>query len=118
NKRNYPINIGRAKELAPESVFEFYILSQEPVILPHWIRLGKWMSKAEVEVKGTQEVAAQKRTGSFAASCTLNPLDVSAEMLEVFDIVSMPPSSLVTHARLQGDYYEIGGTGRGLPIGM
>src|SRR5438874_9703690 len=43
-KRNYPINIGRAKELAPESVFEFYILSQKPIIVPRWIRLGKWMS--------------------------------------------------------------------------
>ena len=117
-KRNYPINIGRAKELAPESVFEFYILSQKPVIVPRWIRLGKWMSKAEVEVQEIKEVAARKRSGSFISACTLNPLDVPVEMLDVFDIVSMPPSSLVTNARLQGDYYEIGGKGRGLPANM
>jgi CRISPR-associated protein Csc1 len=118
NKRNFPVNIGCAKELAPESVFEFYLLSQEPVTVPHWIRLGKWMSKAEVEVQEIQKRAVPRRTGSFTAVCALNPLDVPVEMLNVFDIVSMPPSSLVTNARLEGDYYEIRGSGRGLPVNM
>jgi len=42
---------GRAKELAPESTFEFIVLSEREVTLPRWIRLGKWMAKARVEVK-------------------------------------------------------------------
>jgi CRISPR type I-D-associated protein Csc1 len=42
---------GRAKELAPESTFEFFVLSEHEVTLPRWIRLGKWMAKARVEVK-------------------------------------------------------------------
>src|SRR5260370_4311188 len=42
---------GRSKELAPESTFEFYVLSEQEVALPHWIRLGKWMAKARVESK-------------------------------------------------------------------
>ena len=42
---------GRAKELAPESTFEFFVLSEHEVALPRWIRLGKWMAKARVEVK-------------------------------------------------------------------
>src|SRR5437660_11167538 len=42
---------GRAKELAPESVFEFFVLSEIEVELPRWIRLGKWMAKARIEIK-------------------------------------------------------------------
>ena len=118
SKRNYPANIGRAKELAPESVFEFYILSNELIPLPRWIRLGKWMSKAQIEVKEIKEIENQKRNGAFIAACALNPLDIPTGMLGVFDIISMPPSSLVTSARLEGYYFEVGGHSRGLPVNM
>ncbi len=63
-------------------------------------------------------VIERKRNGTFIAACALNPLDVPAGTLEVFDIVSVPPSSLVTNARLSGDYYEVGGPARGLPVNM
>src|SRR5579872_1645096 len=118
SKRNYPANIGRAKELAPESVFEFCVLSNELISLPRWIRLGKWMSKARVVVKEMKEVESQTRQGAFASAWALNPLDIPVGMLDVFDIVSMPPSSLVINARLEGNYYEVGGRGRGLPVNM
>ena len=118
SKQNYPANIGRAKELAPESVFEFYVLSEEPISLPRWIRLGKWMSKAQVDVKEIKDVDNRMKKGAFIAACTCNPLDIPVGALEVFDIVSMPPSSLVTNARLDGDYYEVGARGRGLPMNM
>lgn len=113
--RNYPANIGRAKELAPDSIFEFYVLSEKSIALPRWIRLGKWMSKALVEVK---EVESREREGPFAAACTLNPLDVPEGTLRVFDIVSMPPSSLIANARLEGGYYEVGEPGKGIPRHM
>jgi CRISPR-associated protein Csc1 len=118
SKQNYPANIGRAKELVPESTFEFYVLTKEPISLPRWIRLGKWMSKALVEVKEIQEIESQRRQGSFFAVCTLNPLDIPSGTLEVCDIVSMPPSSLITNARMEGYYYELGKLGRGLPADM
>ena len=117
-KKNYPANIGRAKEIAPESVFEFYVVTESRITLPRWIRLGKWMSKALVEVKEEQEVETRKNQGSFAATCVLNPLDVSTAMLMACNIISMPPSSLVTNARMEGDYYELAGSGRGLPANM
>ncbi|MCA2657253.1 MAG: type I-D CRISPR-associated protein Cas5/Csc1, partial [Microcystis sp. M049S2] len=41
---------GRIREIAPESVFECFIISHHPLQLPKWIRLGKWMSKAEVKL--------------------------------------------------------------------
>jgi len=101
---NVPL-YGRAKELAPESVFEFFVLSVGPVTLPRWIRLGKWMSKAEVQV-AWQGKPTQKR-GAFIANHPLNPLDVPGAPL-AFDLISMPPVSLINNARLEGEYYEVG----------
>jgi len=113
--KNYPKNIGRAKELAPESEFEFFVLSEEPLQLPHWIRLGKWMSKAEVVVE-TMESPREKQE-SFTASCPLNPLDVPGQLL-VFDVISMPPVSLVMNARIEGPFYELDRGRVRLPAGM
>lgn len=111
--RNTP-SFGRAKELAPESAFTCYVLSAHPISLPRWVRLGKWHSKALVE---TEEVAWRAGDGEYVAACPLNPLDVPHGVLHAFDIVSMPPSSLVTNARCTGRYYEIA-RGIGIPIGM
>src|SRR5580700_6796643 len=41
---------GCSKELAPESTFEFFVLGEQPVALPRWIRLGKWMTKARIDI--------------------------------------------------------------------
>lgn len=111
--RNTP-SFGRAKEIAAGSVFECYVMSEEALTLPRWIRLGKWHSKARIE---SEHVKVQERTGPYTAMCALNPLDVPETMLQTFDIVSMPPSSLIINARLHGPYYQIR-AGRGLPVGM
>lgn len=111
--RNTP-SFGRAKELAPESTFTCYVISAESVTLPRWIRLGKWHSKALVE---TEVVEGEQRNGDYVAACPLNPLDVPQGVLRAFDIISMPPSSLVANARCAGHYYEVG-RGIGIPIGM
>src|SRR5436853_4261945 len=66
---------GRSKELAPESTFEFFVLSEGEVGLPRWIRLGKWMAKARVEVK--EQGKAQIKHGDFHTTGALNPLDIS-----------------------------------------
>jgi CRISPR-associated protein Csc1 len=112
--KNYPRNIGRAKELAPGSTFEFFLLSQKPTTLPHWIRLGKWMSKAEVQLLWEEEVA--EKEGVFTATHPLNPLDVPGRLIGGYDIINMPPVSLVLGARIEGSYYEIKGVC--LPAGM
>jgi len=112
--KNYPRNIGRAKELAPESTFEFFVLSQQLVPLPRWIRLGKWMSKAEVQVIWQGQPV--RRSGLFTVNHPLNPLDVPSHLI-VFDLISMPPVSLVVNARLKGEYYQLPGQ-TCLPVGM
>ncbi|MDQ3024799.1 MAG: type I-D CRISPR-associated protein Cas5/Csc1 [bacterium] len=111
--RNTP-SFGRAKELAPESTFRCFVLSAAPLKLPRWIRLGKWHSKALVE---TEAIEVKQRSGEYTAASPLNPLDVPAGVLRAFDIISMPPSSLVANARCHGDYYEIE-RGIGLPVGL
>ena len=112
---NYPVNYGRAKELAPESVFEFFILSRERVTLPRWIRLGKWASKAIVE---TQEMREMKEMeGEFIAACLLNPLDVPTSPI-VYDLISMPPVSLIHNAKMQGAHYELDDGRIKIPAGM
>jgi CRISPR-associated protein Csc1 len=112
-ERNTP-SFGRAKELAPESTFRCYVLSAAPIALPRWIRLGKWHSKALVE---TEEIADQQRSGEYITATALNPLDVPAGVLRAFDIISMPPASLIANARCFGEYYEVE-RGVGLPVGM
>jgi CRISPR-associated protein Csc1 len=112
-ERNTP-SFGRAKELAPESTFRCYVLSAEPVRLPRWVRLGKWHSKTLVE---THELPATVARGEYRAASPLNPLDVPVGTLRAFDIVSMPPASLVANAHCVGEHYVVS-NGQGLPTGM
>lgn len=112
---------GRSKELAPESTFEFFVLSDKEVALPHWVRLGKWMSKARVDIKA--QGVARTRQGTFRADGALNPLDLSL-LPENCNIVAMAPASLITNVFCTGSYYEFDYDGGGhartvrLPVEM
>lgn len=102
-QKNIP-SFGRAKEIAPESVFEFFVISEKSLTLPRWIRLGKWMSKAELTV---EELSIRRSQGDFTVAFPLNPLDVmfSYQILS-YDTVNMPPVSLIRNVRLKGEYYS------------
>ncbi|MDY6781059.1 MAG: type I-D CRISPR-associated protein Cas5/Csc1 [Cyanobacteriota bacterium] len=103
-QKNIP-SFGRAKEVAPESEFEFFVFSENPVTLPKWIRLGKWMSKAEMTV---QPLTIQKKYNDRVFICThpLNPLDVMfTNQVLSYDTINMPPVSLIRNVRMKGDYY-------------
>lgn len=105
-QKNIP-SFGRAKEIAPESKFEFFVISQKQLNLPNWIRLGKWMSKAKVK---TEEIPKfQQSTGDFVFPFQLNPLDVMFNYQVIsYDVVNMPPVSLIQNVRIrQGEYYEV-----------
>lgn len=112
-ERNTP-SFGRAKELAPESTFVCYVLCTEALTLPRWIRLGKWHSKILVE---TEQLELRQANGEYRAACPLNPLDVPAGTLRAFDIISMPPSSLVANAYCNGPHYALE-RGMGIPAGL
>jgi CRISPR-associated protein Csc1 len=112
---------GRAKELAPESSFAFYVLSERAVTLPAWIRLGKWMAKARVQI--VQQGSALEKEGTIQVRGALNPLDLPL-MPDTCNIVSMAPASLITNVSCTGPYYELAseqkqrGPGICLPSGM
>jgi CRISPR-associated protein Csc1 len=95
---------GRAKELAPESTFEFFVLSADEPRLPRWIRLGKWMAKAQVEIKGQGK--ALRKQGDYHVDGALNPLDITLAP-ENCNIIAMAPASLITNVYGAGDFYEM-----------
>lgn len=103
-QKNIP-SFGRTKEIAPESKFEFFIISEKPLKLAKWIRLGKWMSKAELT---TEEIVNfVSKNGDFIFPYLLNPLDVmfSHQVLS-YDVVNMPPVSLIQNIKIRGQYYQ------------
>ncbi|MFN6565178.1 MAG: type I-D CRISPR-associated protein Cas5/Csc1 [Nostoc sp. ChiSLP01] len=104
-QKNIP-SFGRAKEIAPESQFELFIISQKQLKLPKWIRLGKWMSKAELTIQEVTKI--ELKTGDFTFSYPLNPLDVMfTHQVVSYDVVNMPPVSLIQNVSIrQGQYYE------------
>lgn len=103
-QKNIP-SFGRNKEIAPESIFECFILSKNPLTLPKWIRLGKWMSKAEITL--TELATSKTKTGVFNCPYPLNPLDVMfTNQVISYDVINMPPVSLIRNVVIKGEYYE------------
>jgi CRISPR-associated protein Csc1 len=110
--KNYP-NYGRIKEIAPGSRFSFQVIARQLVKVPRWIRLGIWMSKCEVIISRTIETT--KRGGQYTYTNALNPLDLDGELVS-FDIVPMPPNSLIRNVTYNGQWLV--GEGIRLPAGM
>ncbi|MGB0564642.1 MAG: type I-D CRISPR-associated protein Cas5/Csc1 [Spirulinaceae cyanobacterium] len=107
--RNYPINFGRAKELAVGSTFRTFVIMNEERELPRWIRLGKWAAKIRVDTIEVPAAAITSQSGSYLCEQPLNPLDLTAEQtLQLYNRVVMPPTSLVSQAQLTGDYWQLG----------
>jgi CRISPR-associated protein Csc1 len=104
--KNIP-TYGRIRELAPESTFESFLISNELLKLPIWIRLGKWMSKAEVKIEELTEFKTIDT--DFICVHPLNPLDVMfTHQVISYDTLNMPPVSLIRNVRfLSGKHYRI-----------
>lgn len=106
--RNYPINYGRAKELAVGSTYRTYIIAPEPIQIPHWIRLGKWAAKIHVDAKPIPSGGIRQRSGEYTCDHPLNPIDLpGSTRLLLYNRIVMPPASLVSQSRVFGDYWEI-----------
>jgi CRISPR-associated protein Csc1 len=110
--RNYPVNYGRAKELAVGSQFRTYLLANHDIseTIPHWIRLGKWSAKIEVNITPITELFYQPLAGDYHCDHPLNPLDLpTTTELQLYNQIVMPPTSLVSQAQLQGQYLKVEG---------
>jgi CRISPR-associated protein Csc1 len=115
--RNIP-SYGRAKEIAAGSSFKFGIIHEETLRLPRWIRMGLWRSKGLLEVideADLKPVSDRIQT----AGLPLNPLDVDGNF-HIYDLISMPPSSLIDNARLETNWLRAETTNQiiYLPAGM
>lgn len=114
-QKNIP-SFGRAKEIAPESQFECFIISEKPLSLPKWVRLGKWASKAEVFVEALEK-SKLHQAAEFTYPYPLNPLDVMfTHQVLSYDTVNMPPVSLIRNVRMRGEYYTFEGLKENLKI--
>lgn len=108
--RNYPINYGRAKELAVGSEHQTYIVAPAEIKIPRWIRLGKWSAKVKVEARILPDKLIQERSGNYVCEHPLNPLDLEPDTsLRLYNRIVMPPVSLISQAQLQGRYWQCSG---------
>jgi CRISPR-associated protein Csc1 len=106
--KNYPINYGRAKELAVGSLYRTYIIAREPISIPRWIRLGKWASKIQVDAQRLPANVIQQKSGEYSCTHPLNPIDLpGSTRLLLYNRIVMPPVSLVSQSRLVGNYWQI-----------
>ena len=112
-------SFGRAKELAVESQFQFAVLSaSERLSLPSWVRLGLWRSKAHIDwetLEATHQGEELRET-----SLPINPLDLPTNQCAAFDLISMPPSSLLDYVTVRSEWW-VADTSRGrfyIPDGL
>lgn len=103
-EKNIP-SFGRTKEIAAESEFEFFVMSEKSLSLPKWVRIGKWASKAELKVKELFNLKHHTAV-NFVYPYPLNPLDVMfTNQVLSYDTINMPPVSLIHNVSMRGDYY-------------
>lgn len=108
---------GRLRMLAIGNRARCYVISHSLLTLPRYIRLGKFMSKARVDVVPVDADEVEQDGASIAM--LLNPADLPPDVqLGPFDLVSVPPAPLIRHAVLSGRFYKLPGDGGLLPVGM
>lgn len=107
---------GRIRMLAIGNTAVCYLISREPLTLPRYIRLGKFMSKARVAITEQPVNIVQRQEQQIGL--LLNPADLPPDYrLAAFDLVAVPPTPLALNAVLSGNMYALP-TGAYLPVGM
>lgn len=122
-KRNKPA-YSKIKEISVSSIFQFFIISKNKISIPKWIRLGKWLSKCEIEVTKEHIINDDniKKDSNYFVNQPLNKDDTLKNniLINIPDIISMPPSILINNAMLKGDYIEFESNNKNicLPAGL
>ncbi|GAC1651601.1 MAG: hypothetical protein NVS4B8_26640 [Herpetosiphon sp.] len=97
---------GRIRALAPDNRADFFVISEKPLMLPSYIRLGKWMSKARVFVE-QMPIIGQTLEGTIPY--LLAPADLASDtLLLAYDLLNVGPTPLVRYSRMQGPCYRLG----------
>lgn len=99
--------VGTIKMLGIGNRAQFYVLAEgAPPQLPRYLRLGKWMSKARLEVKSVafRPVSGEKRQ----VKALLNPVDLPAgSQVYTFDLLNIHPAPLMRNIIMGGDFLEL-----------
>lgn len=119
-KRPRPANFpqeGRLRLLSRGNRFSLFLTAGTAVDLPPYVRLGKFNSKARVQVRGVWENPPREEKENLILHYFLNPMDLPEGcQLLFYNILSVPPVPLIRDAVLSGTFYRIGD--RYLPAGM
>lgn len=106
---------GRIRALAIGTIAEFFVVSESAQTLPSYIRLGKWMSKAQIS---SEAVTIRDEQTGGTVPFLLAGADLAPETrLLSFDVLQVPPTPLVRHTHLAGVCYRLA-DGTLLPKGM
>ena len=102
---NFP-QTGRLRVIERGNRFQTIVFGD--LLLPEYIRVGKFMSKVRVEII-EQLLIAQLEDGEHECSAYLSAADVplNLEML-AFDLISMPPASLLKNLKFRGAAWQVG----------
>lgn len=115
---NFP-QAGRIRMLGQGSMATCYVLDgqdSEELVLPGYIRLGKFMSKARLQWKRQQVREVQRE--SAVLPLLLNAVDLPPGMLpRTFVIHNIHPAPLLERAELSGSFWQLA-DGTLLPVGM
>jgi len=107
---------GRIRALSIGNQATFYLISPNPLEIPRYIRLGKFMSKAKVTAQ--KQSAQLIESAQVTITGLLNPADLPSQIsLGVFDLLSIPPAPLIRNAQIRGPVYQLSKQVY-LPVGM
>jgi CRISPR-associated protein Csc1 len=102
---NFP-QTGRLRMIERGNRFHTLVLGERE--LPDYIRVGKFMSKARVQVLQRLPVELLP-PGQYQCQSYLNIADLPAGLNFLsFDLISMPPASLLKNLRFEGPAWRIG----------
>jgi CRISPR-associated protein Csc1 len=102
---NYP-QTGRLRMIERGNRFHTLVFGDRE--LPEYIRLGKFMSKVRVDVI-TEHPIVPLPSAEYTSQAYFSTADLPTDIhLLSFDLISMPPTSLVRNLRFQYQAWQIG----------
>ena len=102
---NFP-QTGRLRAIERGNRFQTLVFGNAD--LPEYIRVGKFMSKVRVEICSEAKVVALP-PGEYACRAYLNSADLPSGLaLLNFDLISIPPASLLKNLCFRGTAWQVG----------
>lgn len=102
---NFP-QTGRLRVIERNNRFQTLVFGNYP--LPEYIRVGKFMSKVRVDIIEEWKIIPQP-TDTYTCNTYLNGADLPPTLqLMAFDVISIPPVSLLKNLQFHGEAWQIG----------